>query len=199
MAKTALLVMDLQNGIIGRFTGDPNFLQRVQGVITGARKAGMPIIYVVVKFREQYPEVSPRNKAFDLIKSGNFPMQESDQTTEIHSSIAPQGNDIVVTKRRVSAFAGSDLDVVLRAQEIDHMILTGIATSGVVLSTLRTAADMDYRISVLSDCCCDQDEEVHRVLTEKVFPRQADVMTAGRLVAATPAFARLLEKIFRVA
>ncbi|MDQ2864223.1 MAG: cysteine hydrolase, partial [Bacteroidota bacterium] len=87
-----------------------------------------------------------------------------------------QETDIVVTKRRVSAFTGSDLEVVLRSQHIQHIILAGVATSGVVLSTLREAAE-DYRITVLSDCCADADAEVHRVLTTKVFPRQADVLS----------------------
>jgi nicotinamidase-related amidase len=93
----------------------------------------------------------------------------------------------VVTKRRVSAFAGSDLDFVLRAGGIDSLVLTGIATSGVVLSTLRQAADLDFELTVLSDACADGDEEVHRVLIEKVFPRQAAVITvadwAGGLAA----------------
>jgi nicotinamidase-related amidase len=52
----------------------------------------------------------------------------------------------------------------------------GIATSGVVLSTVRWAADADYEITVLSDCCANADEEVHRVLTQKIFPRQATVV-----------------------
>jgi nicotinamidase-related amidase len=72
----------------------------------------------------------------------------------------------------------SDLEVVLRSCGIQHLILSGIATGGVVLSTLREAADKDYKITVLSDCCADRDEEVHRVLTTKVFPRQADVITS---------------------
>jgi len=79
-------------------------------------------------------------------------------------------------QRRVSAFTGSDLEVVLRAAGIDHLVLTGIATSGVVLSTLRQAADLDYRLTVLADGCLDADPEVHRVLTDKVYPRQADVL-----------------------
>jgi nicotinamidase-related amidase len=83
----------------------------------------------------------------------------------------------VITKKRVSAFAGSDLDLVLRSGGIEHLVLTGVATSGVVLSTLRQAADLDFRITVLADGCADSDEEVHRVLTEKVFPRQAEVLT----------------------
>ena len=85
----------------------------------------------------------------------------------------------IVTKRRVSAFTGSDLEVVLRAAGVDSLVLTGIATSGVVLSTLREAADRDYDLTVLADCCGDSDPEVHRVLTEKVFPRQAEVTTVA--------------------
>jgi nicotinamidase-related amidase len=81
-----------------------------------------------------------------------------------------------VTKKRVSAFAGSDLAQILRGDDVDHLVVAGITTSGVVLSTVREAADLDYRITVLADLCLDADEEVHRVLTEKVFPRQATVI-----------------------
>jgi nicotinamidase-related amidase len=91
----------------------------------------------------------------------------------------------VVVKKRVSAFAGSDLEVLLRAAEVDTLALAGIATSGVVLSTLRQAADLDYRLTVLADGCLDGDDEVHRVLTEKVFPRQAEVTTVEEWVTAT--------------
>jgi nicotinamidase-related amidase len=62
---------------------------------------------------------------------------------------------------------------------IDTLLLSGIATSGVVLSTLLDAADRDYRLFVLADCCADVDPLVHQVLTERVFPRQADVITAS--------------------
>jgi nicotinamidase-related amidase len=55
--------------------------------------------------------------------------------------------------------------------------LTGIVTSGVVLSTLREAADKDYRITVLSDGCADRETEVHEFLINRIFPRQADVIT----------------------
>ena len=85
----------------------------------------------------------------------------------------------MVTKRRVSAFTGSDLDVVLRGLGAGTLVLTGIATSGVVLSTLRQAADLDYGLTVLADCL-DADPEVHRVLTGKVFPRQAEVSTVAQ-------------------
>ena len=100
-----------------------------------------------------------------------------DQGTQIHESLQPQPNEPVVTKFRFSAFAGNNLEVILRSKGIDTLILSGISTSGVVLSTVREAADKDYALTVLSDACLDGDPEVHRVLTEKVFPRQADVLT----------------------
>ena len=93
-----------------------------------------------------------------------------------YPALAPADEEVVVVKRRVSAFTGSDLEVILRAYGIQHLVLAGLSTSGVVLSTLREAADKDYRVTVLSDCCADRDEEVHRVLTTKVFLMQADVV-----------------------
>lgn len=86
-------------------------------------------------------------------------------------------------KKRVSAFTGSDLDVVLRSLDVDALVLSGIATSGVVLSTLRQAADLDYGLAVLRDGCVDGDDEVHRVLLDKVFPRQAAVLTTEEWVS----------------
>lgn len=177
MDRTALLVMDVQRGIVGRFGDDHAYLRRLATAIDAARAAQIPVIYVVVSFRPGHPEISPRNRTFAAaVAAGGF--AHDDPATEIHPAIAPQAGDIVVTKRRVSAFTGSDLQVLLSGLEIDTLVLAGIATSGVVLSTLRQAADLDYRLVVLSDGCLDAGG-VHRVLTEKIFPRQADV----RLIA----------------
>jgi nicotinamidase-related amidase len=65
---------------------------------------------------------------------------------------------------------------------VDSLVLTGIATSGVVLSTLRQAADLDFRLTVVRDGCADSDPEVHRVLMDKVFPRQAKVVSASEWI-----------------
>ncbi len=176
-SRDALLIMDVQQGIVQRFGDDQGLLGRLANAHAAARAAGIPVIYVVVQFRKGYPEVSARNRAFAAIRGAGAAMEESNPATAIHQAVTPQDGDIVVTKRRVSAFSGSDLDVVLRALQVDGLVLTGIATSGVVLSTLRAAADMDFRCTVLADCCADGDEEVHRVLTTKVFPRQAAVLT----------------------
>jgi nicotinamidase-related amidase len=84
----------------------------------------------------------------------------------------------VVTKRRVGAFSTTDLETILRSKNITKLVLLGISTSGVVLSTVRWAADMDYSLAIVSDACADRDPEVHRVLMDKVFPWQATIVTS---------------------
>ena len=177
-AQTALLVMDVQPSTVERYAQNSDLLPRLAKTIAAARAANILVIYVRVKFRQGYPEVSPRNTMFAGIKQRSSSFQDALMAMEIHPAIAPLPTDSVVTKLRVSAFTGSDLEVLLRAQDIRHLVLCGIATSGVVLSTLREAADKDYGLTVLSDCCVDSDEEVQRVLLTKVFPRQAEVLTS---------------------
>ena len=185
MTSTALLVMDVQESIVERFSDSDAYLSGLAAAVEVGRRAGVMVIYVTVAFRSGYPEVSDRNRSFAAIAgSGRF--TDGDAGTRVHPAVAPEPNDVMVTKRRVSAFAGSDLDVVLRARGISRLVLTGIATSGVVLSTLRQAADLDYQITVLADGCLDADDEVHNVLLNKVFVRQADVMTIADWSAGLP-------------
>jgi nicotinamidase-related amidase len=130
---------------------------------------------VTLGFRNGHPEVNPRNRMFaGIAQVGAFKRGSPDAA--IYRALVLADEDRVVVKVRVSAFAGSDLEVLLRAGDIDTLVLTGISTSGVVLSTAREAADKDFRLVVLSDGCFDPDPDVHAALTEKVFPRQADVL-----------------------
>jgi nicotinamidase-related amidase len=181
--NTALLVMDMQPAILSRLPDTTTLISNVSKAIANARQKQMPVIYVVVGFRQDAPEISPNNKSF-MASKAQMPSMGMAEFTNIHPEVAPQAGDIIVTKRRISAFTGSDLEVVLRSLSIHHLVLTGVATSGVVLSTTREAADKDYRLTILSDCCADADEEVHRVLTTKVFLRQADVITGAEWAAA---------------
>lgn len=181
----ALLVMDVQEGIVARFAGEDGLLDRLARSVEAARGAEVPVIFVRVAFRPGAPDVSPNNRAFAALASAApDAFSEGGAGAAIHASVAPQDHEPVVTKKRVSGFTGSDLEVILRSSGIDHLVLSGIATSGVVLSTLREAADRDYRLTVIGDACADPDPEVHRVLLEKVFPGQADVVTADQWIDA---------------
>ena len=184
--KTALLVMDMQNGIVSRLGDNTTaMLVPVQKAIEAARQNHILVIFVRVGFSEGYPEISPQNKPFSAIPNWGG-MTVADEATQIHEAIHPKEDEPVVTKYRVSAFAGSNLEIILRSQQIDTLILSGISTGGVVLSTLREAADKDFILTVLADACFDSDPEVHRILTGKVFPVQAEVLTVNDWINSLP-------------
>jgi nicotinamidase-related amidase len=170
-SKSALLVMDLQTAVLPRLGAQAGpLLERTQVLLAAARAAHLPVIYIVVGFRPGYPELNQRNTTFvALAKTGA--LQTLTPGDDIAPEVAPQPGDPIVQKHRVGAFMGTDLDMILRAKGVETLIVAGIATSGVVLSTVRHAADADYQIVVVEDCCADADEEVHRVLTQKVFAR----------------------------
>jgi nicotinamidase-related amidase len=177
--RTALLAMDCQTGLVSVYAkSQDDFIMRASAALRAARTAGMLIVQVQVGFRPGLPEVSGRNKLFAAIKSSQ-PHQEFFQGSSgaIHPALGPEPADIILTKHRVSAFAGTDLEMLLRSNEIETIIMFGIATSGVVLSTLLQASDADYQLVVIADCCVDRDMELHRTLLERFFPTRAEVIT----------------------
>ncbi len=180
--RTALLVLDVQKGIV-EHGGNPEMLERLATAVDAARAGGVRVIYVKVGFREGYPEVCRGTSLHQRVsRSGGFIEGES---SEIHETVAPVAGDVVITKRRVGAFAGTELDLLLRASGIESLVVAGISTSGAVLSTVRAASDLDYTLTVLADGCAEGgDGEVHRVLVDKVFPRQATVTSVEEWVAA---------------
>jgi nicotinamidase-related amidase len=184
-AKTAVLIMDYENDIVGMLPEDVRgpLIERASAILMEARQAKIQIIYVVVRFRDGYPEVNLQNKLFSSLKQSGR-LVEGTPGAEIDARVAPQPGDIVVTKRRVGAFSTTDLETIIRAKNINKLVLFGISTSGVVLSTVRWAADMDYSLAVVSDACADRDPEVNRVLMDKVFPWQAAVVTSHEFLKA---------------
>lgn len=176
----ALLIMDMEKGITQYFPDA--VIERFAAAIAAARAAGVPVIYVAVHWRPGLPEVHPRNRYVAPLARSNV-FIDGAPATDIDDRLAPRDGDVVTVKRRVGAFGGSDLDLVLRSKGIDTLVLTGIGTSGVVLSTVMAGTEMDYAMTVLSDACADSDAEVHRVLTEKVFPAHADVLTVAQWAA----------------
>jgi nicotinamidase-related amidase len=184
-ARLAVLSMDLQSSIVSIYAKDRDeFLGRAADVLKSARLCGATIIHVKVSFRPGLPEVHPRNVLLGSIKaSPQHQLLFTGESGAIDPAVAPEANDIVVTKTRVSAFAGTDLALVLRAQQVDTLVMFGIATSGVVLSTSLHASDEDFQLYIVNDCCADADAAVHECLMEKVFPRYARVVSSRDVVA----------------
>lgn len=188
-ARTAVLSMDLQAGIVSIYTKDDkeNFLARVSSVLNWARTNKIQAIHVRVSFRPGLPEVSARNPMLASIKESTQHQQLfQGPIGEIHPAVSPLENEVVVVKHRISSFTGTDLDLILRANDIEALILMGIATSGVVLSTALHASDNDYRIFVVSDCCADLDSELHSIVLEKLLSKQATVLKAADLIGELP-------------
>ena len=186
VSHTAVLAMDCQAGIVSVYAKPPEeFLERAARVLETARKAALPVVHVQVGFRPGLPEVSSRNKLFAAIKSSEqFQKLFQSEAGAIHPALGPEPDDIVITKHRVNAFAGTDLEMLIRALQIEAMVLFGIATSGVVLSTLLHACDADYKLFVIADCCADLDSELHEVLLKRLFPQRAEVLTAAQFMRA---------------
>jgi nicotinamidase-related amidase len=183
---TVLLALDCQAGLVSIYAKPPEeFVARAASVIQAARSAAMPIILVQVGFRPGLPEASERNTFVARLKAN--PQHQrlfQGDLGAIHPGLRATPEDIVVTKHRVSAFAGTDLEMILRSQEIDTLVLFGISTSGAVLSTLLDAFDADYRVLVIADCCADTDLELHDVLVRRMFPARGEVITASEFVEA---------------
>jgi nicotinamidase-related amidase len=176
----ALLSMDLQSGIVSIYApNDHGLIDRARALLQHGRRAGMTVIHVKVGFRPDLPEIHPRNLRMGAIKTSPQHQQLfAGASGAIHPALAPEQGDLVVTKSRVNAFVGTDLELLLRARAIDTLVLFGIATSGVVLSTALHAADADYRLLIVKDCCADLDQSVHTCLIEKVLPRCATVLSS---------------------
>ena len=184
-ARTALLLMDFQPAVLGNAADPEAILTRANAALSWARKKNVQVGYVRVAFTEEdYRRIPSRNKTFAALAANKFLPADSPEA-QIHPSLEVRDEDVVVRKTRVGAWNTTDLYPRLHAQGVDTLILGGISTSGVVLSTLRHAADEDFRLFVLSDATADRDAEVHRVLIEKVFPRQADVITTDDLPTLT--------------
>ena len=160
--KTAVLIMDYQNRQLSNFPEafQSAILAKANTVLAKTRHEGITIIHVEVQRGERTPE------------------------TAIHSAVTPPPGEVVLTKRRAGSFSTTNLDDILKKGGIETLVLMGIRTMGCVLSTVRWAADIDYKLIVLSDCCADPDDEVHRVLIEKVIPWQAIVVTSTEFLHA---------------
>jgi nicotinamidase-related amidase len=174
---TALLLMDFEANTLGPLGGDESpALERAVAAVGAARDKGVGVIFIRVAFRSGYPEVNPGNRGFAPLKDYGDVFDEDNPGTQVHASLGRLAAEPVVLKRRMSAFA-SDLGELLRGRGFDHLVLTGVTTGGVVVSTLRYAADQDYRLTVLSDACADPDTELHDALVNRLFPQQAEVVT----------------------
>lgn len=197
--KTAILIMDCQNDIVhedGKMAAmsngampkiikDRNVLGTIAKLAAAGRAAGVPIIHVRHAYRPDYVDLPQNMPLMRGMKKGEL-LKDGTWGAEIHVAVAPQANDLVIRKTRVSSFYASELDAILAAQGITHLVLTGIATDGVVEGTARDGADRGYFIIIPEDTCATMSEEAHRVVLKGVLGFLATVCTADEVIKALP-------------
>ena len=138
----------------------------------------MAVYFAKIHFSPGYPEVSPLNKNGQGIKQlGLF----------VHDRISPElgqrDDEPLIIAHRASVFYGTDLQVRLSAQGIDTLILVGVASTGVMLSTIAHASDADYRLYSVKDCCYDPDAVVHEHLFATAFESRTTVLSLADALA----------------
>lgn len=143
-AQTAFLALDYTTYIVENFSHDPAVAERASNALASARAAGLPVVHVV-------------------------PAMMRDQ---IHPALAPVGDEPVLGKTTIGAFATTNLHELLQASGVGRVIIAGVATSGTVLSTARWAFDVGYEVTLCADACDDPDPQAHAaLLDESVFPK----------------------------
>ena len=179
--KTAVLTLDCQKGIFGFAPGSDAIIPNASKALEFSRKKQFQIIHVGLGFSEGHPEIPNTDSPLKRVKQNNL-FVKGTPSADFHSSVA-HSDELVVYKQRIGAFSENHLHLILRSRGIENLVLFGISTSGITLSTLRRAFDLDFRCVVIKDACFDADQEVHRVLTEKIFPTQATVLTVDAFIA----------------
>jgi nicotinamidase-related amidase len=181
-SSLALVLLDFQPSPLNAL-GDRagSVLESASSALAWARAEGLTIAHVRVGFTSADFEAIPeRNKTFGGLRGGH---RFADGTAECEfvERMRPEAGEISVRKTRFGAFSTTDLADQLRAAGAETLVLAGQSTSGVVLSTVREAADLDFGLVVLADACADPDQELNALLMNTVFPRQAEVITTSAL------------------
>jgi nicotinamidase-related amidase len=180
---TALLVMDYQAGVVTRVPEADQLLERARAAIDLVRDWGGQVGYVRVAFEDDDFDFPDSSRMGLSVRDSGRAFHADSPTTAIDERVAPAAGDVVVRKTRVGAFSTTDLHDQLQDLGVDTIVVAGISTSGVVLSTVIEAHDLDYRVLVLAEGCADTDAEVHTFLLERILPRRAAVITLAELPA----------------
>ncbi|NVH72223.1 cysteine hydrolase [Paraburkholderia sp. JPY432] len=172
-SRTALIVMHYQTDILGLFPSvAPALLANTRRLCDAARAKGVSVYFANLRFSPGYPEVSPLNRNGQGIKKLGLFLE--DRTAP---ELGQQANEPLVIAHRASVFFGTDLEARLSAQGIDSLMMVGIASTGVVLSSVAYASDADFRLYTVKDCCYDPDEVVHEHLFATAFDSRTTVLS----------------------
>jgi nicotinamidase-related amidase len=171
--KTALVVIDLQQGIVSLPTVHPigDVVKNAAALADAFRRRGLPVVLVNVAGgapgrTEQPPRITP------------FPAGWTDLIPELNR----QPSDIVVTKRTWGAFASTDLEHQLKALDVTQVVIVGVATATGVESTARQAYEQGFNVTLAIDAMTDLRPAAHDYSIAQVFPRLGETGTTPEII-----------------
>ncbi|MFF3306681.1 hydrolase [Streptomyces sp. NPDC002952] len=178
--RTALVVIDLQNGIVATPTaplGGAEVVARAVELAGAFRAHGLPVVLVRITAAADGADAVPGRTERGR-RGGRVP----EGWDVVVDELAGHPEDITVTKRNWGAFHGTDLDLQLRRRGITQIVLTGIATSIGVESTARAAHEHGYHVTLATDAMSDLDADAHRNSVERIFPRLGETGTTAEII-----------------
>ena len=155
-------------------------VENVLKAIYEARRRSLPVIFSKIGFRPGYPDVSKRNAVFSLFASKGMFVGDGSRLVD---AMKPRPDEPLIDKKRFSAFAGSGLWTLLHSQEVISVVMAGVSTSGVVLSTALELLDADIEVVVLSDACTDSKRQVHDMIMGDILGSRTRVCTVADWIA----------------
>ncbi|HEX4650365.1 MAG TPA: isochorismatase family protein [Granulicella sp.] len=178
---TALVVIDLQKGIVGRalepHTG-AEVVQHAVQVAKALRAQGGLVVWVRVALGEILPLPTDIQ-----LRDPNAPPPPA-EASELIAELERQPEDVVITKRQWGAFYGTELEQRLRRHGVRTILMAGISTNFGVESTARQAQDMGYELVFVEDAMTSMKTEMHRFSTETIFPRMGRVRSTETVLEA---------------
>jgi gluconolactonase len=183
--RCAVMAMDFQNEILGMTPQyrEKNLLGTVKSVLDAARPTGAAIVYITVSFRDDYADAPAHSPLFQDEKARGV-MKAGSPGAAICDELTPQAGDMVINKHGVDPFNGTHLANILRARDVDTLVLMGVWTNYVVEATARTGADSGYRIIVVTDGCASNTDENHQFFINQILPMLGTAATAHEVIAA---------------
>lgn len=192
--RTALVLLDLQNYTVhpdGYWMSQrPEAVERLAPSLTrtaeafkAAREAPIAIVHVGNAWRDGHPDINPHAPWMVAAKEAGR-STEGTWGVEFYEPVAPHPEELVVRKRAVSAFAGTELERLLRVRDVSTVALAGSITNFAVEGTAREASDRGYRVVILSDCCESVSDEWQAFSMTQILPMIAEVVTSATFVDA---------------
>ncbi|WP_030379597.1 MULTISPECIES: hydrolase [unclassified Streptomyces] len=177
---TALVVIDLQAGIVGMDTqpyAAADVVSRSAELADAFRARNLPVVLVRVSFAADGADAVPGRT--EVGGSGGTPPEGWDVLVD---ELSGHAGDIHITKRNWGAFHGTGLDVQLRRRGVTQIVLTGIATSIGVESTARAAHEHGYHVTLATDAMADRSAEAHQGSVDRIFPRLGETGTTAEIL-----------------